>query len=45
MIQVFMSYKALDAPIDAEQPEVESLQRERQGFTVVEICGAELTHS
>ena len=45
VIQVFMSYKALDAPIDAEQPEVESLQRERRGFTVVEICGAELTHS
>ena len=42
VIQVFMAYKALDAPIDVEQPEVKTLPQARQGFTVVEISGAEI---
>ncbi len=40
MLRVFMAYKALNEPIDVEEPLIEPF--ERCGFNVVEWGGAEL---
>ena len=40
VLRVFMAWKALDTPIEAEPQEFKSF--ERNGFTVVEWGGAEI---
>ena len=40
VLRVFMAYKAIDKPIEIEEPIITSF--ERNGFTVVEWGGAEI---
>ena len=41
MLRVFMTFKALDKPIEIGEPEIETIF-ERNGFCVVEWGGAEI---
>lgn len=40
VLRVFMTYKALNEPIEVEAPEIENFERE--GFTVIEWGGCEV---